>query len=188
MTIDAAREVLGRKYGCDPADVDIMPLIECLLDSDFVEAVNGRTISVRQWRLGRALRTAYSTWVYAPMLAKLIRWAPVAVSARVILRPKPSRDVALLGQIERNMRSALAIPEETIRSIAADNSAALRNFYFERTLVAALPPAKLVRWMRRGVRVDGLHHLDRAIASERGVAPTASFRSRSRRAATHNRC
>ena len=171
MTIDAARGALGRKYGCDPAEVDIMPLIECLLDSDFVEAVDGRTISVRQWRPGRVLRGAYSSYVYAPLLAKLIRWAPVAISARAMLRSKPSRDPALLRHIENNMRSvpALGLLNEEFPVFAAQNSAALRDFYFERTLLAALPPAKLDRWMKRGVRIKGIEHLDRAIAGGRGV-------------------
>lgn len=171
LSVDATRGALGRKYGCDPADVDIMPLIECLLASDFVEAVDGTTISVRQWRVGKVLRTAYTTYVYAPMVGKLIRWAPVAISVRVMLRSQPARDARLLQQIEQNMRTApsIASEAEAIPHLAARNSAALRDFYFERTLIAALPPRKLHRWMQRGVQVDGLDHLDRAIASGRGV-------------------
>ena len=171
LTIDAARGALGQKYGCDPAEVDIMPLVECLLASDFVEAVDDRTISLRQWRLGRVLRGAYSNYVHAPALAKLIRWAPVAVSARAMIRSKPSRDRALLQQIETSMRSApaLGVLDDEIPALAARNSAALRDFYFERTLLAALPPARLDRWMKRRVRIEGLDHLDRAIASGRGV-------------------
>jgi lauroyl/myristoyl acyltransferase len=69
------------------------------------------------------------------------------------------------------MRSAavLALRDDALPTLAAHNSAALRDFYFERTLLAALPPAKLDRWMKRGVGIDGLEHLDRAIASGRGV-------------------
>lgn len=176
MTVDATRGALGRKYGWDPAEVDIRPLIECLFDSDFVEAVDGQTISVRQWRLGKALRTACSTYVYAPILAKLIRWAPVAVSARAMLRAQPARAVTLLRQIEQNMRAvpSLGVAEEAVPSLAARNSAALRDFYFERTLIAALPPAKLHGWMMRRVQVSGLAHLDGAIARGRGVMLSAA--------------
>jgi lauroyl/myristoyl acyltransferase len=171
LSVDATRGALGHKYGCDLAAVDIMPLIECLLESDFVEAVDGKTISVREWRVGRVLRTAYTTYVYAPVLARLIRWAPVAISARVMLRSKPARDARLLHQIEQNMRAApsMGLEVEAIPHLAARSSAALRDFYFERTLIAALPPRKLHRWMQRGVQLEGLEHLNRAVASERGV-------------------
>lgn len=171
LTIDRTHAAIGVKYGCDLVNVDIMPLVERLLGADFVEAIDGRRISVRRSRVSRALRGMYVAYLHAPVVSALIRWGPLGAIARLMLRPRPSRDPAAAEQIARNMRRvpALAVGDDHIERLAAENSAALRGFYFERLLLAALPPARLDRWMHERVRIDGLAHLDRAIAAGHGV-------------------
>lgn len=63
----------------------------------------------------------------------------------------------------------LALPAGDIARTAAENGAVLRGFYFERLLLAGLPPATLDRWLRSRARIDGLAHLDQAVAGGRGV-------------------
>ena len=171
LTIDGTRAAVGAKYGCAAADVDIMPLITRLLDADFVEAIDDRTISARRAIGVWAWCRRHAMFLLAPMLSKVIRWAPIGVSVRLILRRRPSRDPVAVEQIARNMRRvpALAAGGVDIDRLAAENGAALRGFYFERLLLAGLTPASLDHWLRTRARVDGLAHLEGALAGGRGA-------------------
>lgn len=171
LSVDRARADIGAKHGCDPVDVDIRPLIEALLDAGFVKEIDGRKVPGQQAGVGQVLRRAYAAYFFAPVVSSMIRWAPISVTARLMLRPRPSRDSAVVEQIALNMRRvpALARGDEDIQRLATENGTALRNFYVERLLLASLRPATLNDWMRRRVRVDGLEHLDREIAAKHGV-------------------
>jgi lauroyl/myristoyl acyltransferase len=105
------------------------------------------------------------------LLSSVIRRAPLGVTLKLMLRARPSRDPNLVRQVSENMRRvpAIARADVDVERLAAENCAALRGFYFERMLLAALPPARLDRWVRRRARVDGLAHLDRVIAGGRGA-------------------
>jgi KDO2-lipid IV(A) lauroyltransferase len=170
MTIDAARAALGATYGCDLAEIDVMPLIECLVESDFVEEIDGRRISSRPG-IGDTLRGIRDAYIRAPLMAAAIRRAPLGITLRVMLRTRAGSDGTLLRQVAENMRrvAALARPGVDIDRLALQNCAVLRRFFFERMLLAALPPARLDRWLRQRARVDGLAHLDRALAGGRGA-------------------
>jgi lauroyl/myristoyl acyltransferase len=171
LTIDGTRAAIGGKYGCDPSDVDIMPLVECLLASDFVAQIDGRTIARSSPRLVRVLRGMWMAYVYAPLLSILIRRAPLSVTLRLLLRVRKASSPLLFRTVTENMRRvpAVARPGVDLGRLAAANCAALKGFYFERLLLAALPPARLDRWLRTRAGVEGAAHLDRAIAAGRGT-------------------
>lgn len=171
LTVDATRAAIGVKYGCAAVDVDIMPLLESLIAADFVEAIDGRTISVRQRHGVWASWRRYGAYRLAQIAMTLVRRAPIGVSTRLVLRRRPSRDPVVVEQVARNMRRvpALARAADDIERQAAENGAVLRGFFLERLLLAGLPPATLDRWLRTRARVDGLAHLDRAVARGQGV-------------------
>ena len=171
LTIDGTRAAIGGKYDCDPADVDIMPLVECLLASDFVAQIDGRTIARSSPRLVRVVRGMWTAYVSAPLLSILIRRAPLGATLRLLLRARRASNPLLVSQVTDNMRRvpAVARPGIDVERLAAGNCAALKGFYFERLLLAALPPARLDRWLRKRACVEGARHLDRALADGRGA-------------------
>jgi lauroyl/myristoyl acyltransferase len=171
LTIDRTRAVIGAKYGCAADDVDIMPLIHTLLDADFVQAVDGRVVSTPVRHGAWPIWRAYLQLIRAGLTAQMIRWAPITVSLRVMLRRRPNPDTGVVARIARNMRSAPALARAgaDIQQLAADNAAILREFYFERLLLALFAPAALDRWLRTRARLVGAAHLNHAAAVGQGV-------------------
>lgn len=87
LTLDAVRGVVGRANGCDPADVDLSPLIESLVAADFVAAVDGRKLAVGQPSFRDRACATLATSIQAPLMSTMIRYAPLDLTLRVLLRP-----------------------------------------------------------------------------------------------------
>lgn len=87
LTLDAVRGVVGRSNGCDPADVDLSPLLDSLVAADFVAAIDGRKLAVRRPSFRDRARAMFVTSVQAPLISTMIRRAPLDVTLRVLLRP-----------------------------------------------------------------------------------------------------
>jgi lauroyl/myristoyl acyltransferase len=85
LTLDAVRGAVGRTHGCDPADVDLTPLIESLVAADFVAAIDGRQLSVQPRSFRDRLHAAFVTTVRAPLISAMIRHAPVELTLRVLI-------------------------------------------------------------------------------------------------------
>jgi lauroyl/myristoyl acyltransferase len=169
FTVDAVRGRVGKVQGCDPAAVDLMPLLECLLTADFVAAVGGRQVSARQPLLVR-WRASFKTSIQTPLVFMMLRYAPVGVTLRVLFRkPMPDPDFAREVAVSMRRAPALAGREAEIEQLAQLNCQAARRYGIERLLVALLPPAKLDRWLGRRTTVSGTEHLDRALAGGRGA-------------------
>ena len=46
LTLEAVQQAVGRTHGCDPADVDLTPLIQSLVAVDLVSAIDDQKLSV----------------------------------------------------------------------------------------------------------------------------------------------
>ena len=139
LTLDAVQGVVGRTHGCDPADVDLTPLIESLVAADFVATIDDRHVAVQPPSFRARLRAALAT-VEAALISAMIHRAPLDVTLHVLLGRRPRSD----GE-------------------------SLRRYYIERLLLAVLPPRRLDKWLRQRSTVTGSDHLDRAVAGGRGA-------------------
>jgi hypothetical protein len=169
LTIDAVRAALGGRYGCPPAEVDITPLVECLFAEQFVAEVDGERIAHRSQRLRDVLTALWSTFVEAPVTSAVVRAAPLPLAIRFVMRARPGTDDEILARIAANMRRVHSIAGADADRLARANYTALRRFYFERVLLAGLPPARLDRWIRRRVQIEGLKRIGENAARGRGT-------------------
>ena len=176
LTLDAVRGVVGRANGCDPAAVDLSPLLDSLVAADFVAAIDGRKLALRQPSFRDRARATLATSIQAPLMSAMIRRAPLGMMLRALLGRRPGRDTGLAPRIAENMRRtpALVARGPEVEALSRSNCASLRRYYVERLLLALLPPHRLDRWVRKMSSVAGTHHLDAALAEGHGVLLCAS--------------
>jgi lauroyl/myristoyl acyltransferase len=160
-SVDQTRRDLARRYGHPANDVDLTPLLDTLLSSGFVRAVDGRQLAGEQ----RAPHRGVRFWLTLVVLSRLLDWAtkhlPPSVSLRLAywwFAPVPAGDAE--RRIVANLRCAPELDRtaEEIRRVARAGRHALRKQFCDRLLLGALPPRRLRRWLGE-LPVSGLEHL-----------------------------
>ena len=170
-TLGEVQQTLAREYGCDPASVDVAPLVQALWRAGLVRAVDGRPVSASPRGRFPAVGLYWALFVLNPVLSLLLRYAPLRVAVWVAHRALGRRDRQLELRIAGNLGAApaLAATERERQAIAAANRRNLRKLLVDRALLGALPPRRLQHWLRRAARVSGLEHLERALATGGGA-------------------
>lgn len=170
-TMGGVREAVGRVYGCSPGEVDVMPLLDCMVEADFIESVDGYPVSASRHRSLAAVRLMALASLPAPLITWAARTLPLAILLRLAHARRRPRDRRIVGLIAAHMRAlpGLGVSAHDAHRLARANCDALSAQYMDRILLATMHPHRLHRWLTGHVRVVGLGHLDEAMARGRGA-------------------
>ena len=170
-TLQATRQGLADKYGCDADAVDLSALLDCLAQEDFLKSIDGNRISTTRVPPVDHIRNWFVANISSVFLLFVIRHCPFWLKLPVLYRVR-RRPREVVAQIEANLQqraAALGLTPDDVRTVAADNYDNLRRVQTDQYLLLTLEARSLDHWLRRYTAISGLEHLAAASTSGRGT-------------------
>jgi lauroyl/myristoyl acyltransferase len=171
-SIADAQSVLGRAYGHPAEEIELAPLLATLFASGFVRRLDGQSIASSRAPARQRLQAWLALLIWSPLLRLAITYLPLRWAVPLVYRWfGHTPDPGLERRIAANVRRApeLSRSDERIARIAAGYRQALRKQFCDRLLLGSLPAGRARRWLGCEIRVSGLEHLARAVASRKGT-------------------